>query len=94
MTDFNKEYAAWTVTKEEAKQIGDRLGLDWDRFPIEEFRKGVEVEFEHTSDIMDAARIAIEHLAESETYYSDLESVENEKISEHRRILLSFLRKS
>jgi hypothetical protein len=93
MTDFNKLYPAWTVTKEEAKEIGDRLGVDWNRFPLEGLRKGIEVEFEHNSDIVGAARIALEHLMESTTYYEDLEKMESkEKISESRKVLLAFLK--
>lgn len=34
MTDFNKLYPAWTCTEKEAKEIGDRLGVDWSRFPL------------------------------------------------------------
>ena len=93
MTDFNKMYPAWTCTKEEAKAIGDRLNVDWTRFPLEGLRKGIEVEFEHESDIVAAARIALEHLRESETYYEDLEKMEKkEKISSHRRLLLDFIK--
>lgn len=93
MTDFNKLYPAWTVTKEEAKEIGDRLGVDWNRFPLEGLRKGMEVEFEHKSDIVDAARIALDHLRESTTYYEDLEKMESKaKVSEHRKVLLAFLK--
>jgi hypothetical protein len=91
MTDFNKLYSAWTCTKDEAKEIGDRLGVDWDRFPLEGLRKGIEIEFEHTSDIIEAARIALEHMIESKTYYEDLEKMEK-KISSHRKILLAFLK--
>jgi len=94
MTDFNKEYPAWSVTKQEAKKIGDRLGVDWTRFPIDEFQKGIEIEFEHVSDIVEAARIALMHLVESTTYYKDLENIENKKVSEHRKVLLAFLKRS
>jgi hypothetical protein len=90
MTDFDKMYPAWSVTEEEAKKIGDRLGVDWNRFPLAELRKGIEVEFEHNSDIVEAARVALEHLIESETYYSDLEEVET--MSKNAKILVAFLR--
>lgn len=97
MTDFDKMYAGWTVTKEEAKQIGDRLGIDWKRFPLEEFRKGIEVEFEHQTDILQSARIALDHLKESESYYSDLEAMEKKEkeasLNENQKILLAYLRK-
>jgi hypothetical protein len=34
-------------TKEEAKRIGEKLGIKWDRFNIEEFRRGLDIELEH-----------------------------------------------
>jgi hypothetical protein len=94
MTDFDGLYPAWTCTTQEAKTIGDRLGVDWKRFPLEELRRGIEVEFEHNSDIVGAARIALEHLMESSTYYTDLDKMEKqEKISSHRKLLLDFLKR-
>lgn len=91
MTNFDEKYPAWTCTLEEAKTIGDRLGVDWKRFPLKELRKGIETEFEHNSDIVEAARIAIDHLVESKTYYSDL--LKMEKVSAHRKVLLDFLKR-
>ena len=36
---------------EEAKQIGDTLGIDWGVFNVEQFQMGLDVELEHgTSD--------------------------------------------
>ncbi len=32
---------------EEAKEIGGRIGVDWTRIPIDEFRMGLSVELEH-----------------------------------------------
>ena len=34
-------------TKEEAKKIGKKLGVKWDKFSVEEFRKGMNIELEH-----------------------------------------------
>ena len=36
-------------TKEETRQIGDKLGIDWSRTNFEEFRMGLDVELEHGS---------------------------------------------
>ncbi|MFZ1877715.1 MAG: DUF5661 family protein [Nitrososphaeraceae archaeon] len=36
-------------TKEDAKRIGESLGIDWTRFDIEQFRMGLDVELEHGS---------------------------------------------
>ena len=34
-------------TTEEARRIGDRIGVDWAKYSIEEFRMGLAVELEH-----------------------------------------------
>jgi hypothetical protein len=36
-----------TFTSEQARQIGDTLGIDWSRFDVEQFRMGLDVELEH-----------------------------------------------
>ncbi len=35
------------TTLEEAKRVGDEIGVDWDRFELEQFRIGMDVEYEH-----------------------------------------------
>jgi hypothetical protein len=32
---------------QEAQEIGNRFGIDWSDFDLEEFRRGLEVELEH-----------------------------------------------
>ncbi len=32
---------------EEARRVGDAIGVDWNRFDLEQFRMGMDVEFEH-----------------------------------------------
>ena len=34
-------------TTEEAKKIGEELGIDWSKFDVEQFRMGMDVELEH-----------------------------------------------
>jgi hypothetical protein len=34
-------------TIEEAKRIGEALGVDWSKFDVEQFRMGLDVELEH-----------------------------------------------
>lgn len=34
-------------TSEEARRIGDQIGVDWDNTKLEEFRMGLTVELEH-----------------------------------------------
>jgi hypothetical protein len=47
-------------------------------FDKKALKKGINVEFEHTNDIMLAAEIAMDHLSEDESYYDKLEKVEGE----------------
>jgi len=45
-------------------------------FPLDQVRKGVEVELEHTDDPYVALEIALDHLVESDQYYDSLEEME------------------
>ncbi len=75
-------------TKEEAKRIGDEIGMDWDKYDLEEFRMGLKVELEHGKDdpqtnvtdddeIM-TGKIALAHLKEISDYYTRLGKMEKE----------------
>jgi hypothetical protein len=35
------------TTTAEARHVGDAIGVDWSRFDLEQFRTGMDVEFEH-----------------------------------------------
>ena len=73
---------------EEAKQIGERLGIDWSQFDIEQFRMGMDVELEHgmhdpltnvtQNDPLLTGKIALAHLKEFSDYYTRLEELEKE----------------
>ncbi len=75
-------------TSEEAKWTGDQLGIDWNKFDIEQFRMGLEVELEHgtidpvtnitNDDLTMTAKIALAHLKEIADYYSRLRKMEEE----------------
>lgn len=75
-------------TTEEAKAIGDKLGIDWDRFDIEQFRMGLAVELEHGAhdietnvtddDTTVTGKIAWAHLKEIPDYYTRLAKMEAE----------------
>ncbi len=75
-------------TDEEAKRIGDELGIDWDEVQLSEFRMGLEVELEHGShdpetdvtnnDELLTGKIALAHLREFPDYYTRLEKLEAE----------------
>jgi hypothetical protein len=75
-------------TTEEAKRIGDSLGIIWDKFDVEQFRMGLDVELEHglvspatnvtdDNEIM-TGKIALAHLNEFSDYYTRLDKMEKE----------------
>ena len=51
----------------------EKSPIDFDK---EQLIKGIKVEFEHVNDIFKAAKIAMDHLIESSTYYTQLEQFE------------------
>ena len=69
-------------TLEEAKKIGDTLGIDWKQFDVEEYRKGLDIEIEHGAhdpetdvtgdDPLLTGKIAWAHLKEFPNYYTRL----------------------
>lgn len=77
-----------SFTTEEAKQIGETLGLDWKKFDIEQFRMGLDVELEHgtrdpktnvsNDDSIATGKIALAHLNEFPDYYTRLNKLEAE----------------
>jgi hypothetical protein len=76
------------IREEEARIIGDKLGIRWDRFPVDQFRRGMEVELEHgrrdpatnvtNDDLLVTGKIALAHLNEFPDYYDRLEKMERE----------------
>lgn len=75
-------------TREEAKKIGEKLGINWSKWNIEQFRMGLDVELEHgtispktniTNDnpIM-TGKIALAHLNEFSDYYTRLSKLEKQ----------------
>lgn len=72
----------------EAEEVGDRLGIDWDQIPVEEFRMGLAVELEHGAhdpetdvtgdDLLLTGKIALAHLKEFPDYYTRLAKMETE----------------
>jgi Protein of unknown function (DUF5661) len=75
-------------TSEEARRVGDAIGVDWSRFDLEQFRIGMAVEFEHGShdpqtdvtgdDPILTGKIALAHIKEFPDYYERLERMEEE----------------
>ena len=66
-------------TTEQARKIGDKLGIDWSRSNVEQFRMGLNVELEHGlhdpstdvtgNDPILTGKIALAHLNEFADYY-------------------------
>jgi len=81
-------------TKEDAKRIGESLGINWTKFDIEQFRMGLYVELEHGShelstnvtnnDEIITGKIALAHLNEFSDYYTRLEKMESNAKEESR----------
>ncbi|OGN97272.1 MAG: hypothetical protein A2Z71_00145 [Chloroflexi bacterium RBG_13_50_21] len=73
---------------DKAKQIGDTLGIDWNKVEVEQFRMGLEVELEHgtidpntnitNDDLLLTGKIASAHLNEFPDYYTRLAKMEEE----------------
>lgn len=83
---------------QEAKEIGDIIGVDWNEVDLNEFRMGLAVEMEHGSmfgsetdvtgdDPIDTGRIALAHLYELPDYYTQLIRMEEAA----KKTLLHFL---
>jgi uncharacterized protein DUF5661 len=76
------------TTVEEARRVGDLIGVDWGRFDVEQFRAGMDVEFEHGShdpqtdvthdDPIVTGKIALAHMKEFPDYYERLEQMEEQ----------------
>ena len=77
-----------SFTSEEAKQIGEKLGIDWSKFDIDQFRRGLDTELEHgninpktnvsNDDPITTGKIALAHLNEFPDYYDRLGKMEQE----------------
>ncbi len=75
-------------TTEQAEKIGEKLGIDWSKFDVEQFRMGLDVEVEHgtispstnvtNDDPILTGKIALAHLNEYSDYYTRLYKMEDE----------------
>lgn len=75
-------------TAEQAKKIGESLGIDWTKYDVEQFRSGMDVELEHgkvdpntnvtDDDPLKTGKIALAHLNEFPDYYTRLLIMEKE----------------
>jgi uncharacterized protein DUF5661 len=79
-----------TFTADQARDIGEKIGIDWANAPfdVEQFRMGMDVELEHGlqdpatnvtgDDAVTTGKIALAHLNEFPDYYTRLERMEAE----------------
>jgi hypothetical protein len=75
-------------TLNQAKTIGEQLGIRWHKFDVEQFRAGLGVELEHgavnqTTDVINddplmTSKIALARLTEFPDYYTRLAKMEVE----------------
>jgi Protein of unknown function (DUF5661) len=87
---------ARSFTADEARQVGEQIGIDWATAPfdVDQFRRGMDVELEHGlhdaatnvsgDDPLVTGKIALaHHLNEFPDYYSRLERMEEEAKRDH-----------
>jgi hypothetical protein len=84
-----------SFTADEARAIGEQIGIDWSSAPfdVEQFRMGLDVELEHGlhdpstnvtgDDEVTTGKIALAHLNEFPDYYTRLDRMEEEAKREH-----------
>jgi hypothetical protein len=80
--------ARTSFTADEAKSIGEQLGITWEKFDLDQFGRGLDVELEHgtvdphtnvtSDDPVMTGKIALAHLNEYPDYYDRLEKMEKE----------------
>jgi hypothetical protein len=86
-----------SFTAEEARSIGETIGVDWASAPfdVEQLRMGMNVELEHGlqdlltnvtgDDPLVTGKIALAHLNEFPDYYTRLRQMEEEAKRAHDR---------
>lgn len=77
-----------TFSTNEAREIGALVGIDFEKYDLEQFRLGLAIELEHGSrdpetnvtndDLATTAKIAWAHLKEMPDYYTRLSAMETE----------------
>lgn len=75
-----------SFTLNQAKTIGEQMGIRWDKFDVKQFRAGLVVELEHGAvnpktdvshdDPLLTGKIALAHLTEFPDYYTRLAKME------------------
>jgi hypothetical protein len=64
------------ITTKHAKQIGDKLGIDWKKYDLKQFQMGMNEELEHRDvthgNLLKTGKISFSHLKEKPDYYTRL----------------------
>ena len=72
--------ASRKFTAKEARSIGSSIGVDFQKFSLDEFRKGLSAELEHKDvtrgNLSITGKIAMAHLREMPDYYTKLDLME------------------
>lgn len=76
------------INNNQATKIGEKIGINFSQFNLEQFRRGIEVESEHgtrdletnvtNDDLETTGKIAWAHLKEIPDYYTRLDKMERE----------------
>ncbi len=79
-------------TLEEARELGEKVGINFAQYDLDQFRMGLSVELEHgaddpetnvtNGDLIMTAKIAWAHLKEIPDYYTRLNKMEAEAEAE------------
>ena len=77
-----------SFTAEEAGRVGTMLGITWEKFDVQQFRAGMDIELEHglvdphtnvtNDDPILTGKIALAHLHEFPDYYTRLKRLEKD----------------
>ncbi len=71
------------ITQDQARKIGNKLKVDWNKVNIEQLRMGIQAESEHRNVVGDSmikwAKIALVHLQEMDNYYTRLAVMEHKR---------------
>ena len=75
-------------SKVDTKKIGDKLGVDWTKYDLDQLTMGINVELEHgtkagkwnvtNDDPESTIKIALAHLTEIANYYTLLDKMEKD----------------
>lgn len=75
------------IDEEKAIELGEAIGIDWEKITIEEFMDGLNEEQEHydtvNGDEETMANIALDHLNEDPNYYNKLKTMDVKKLMKH-----------